>query len=48
MFNSWSPFGLEVEELVDNYSYFLDNHELVLNDFLTYIKRKNKNYLQSE
>lgn len=37
-------FGLEVEELVDNYSYFFDNHELVLNDFLTYIKRKNGNY----
>lgn len=22
MFHSWSTFGLEVEELVDNYSYF--------------------------
>lgn len=28
---------MEVEELVDNYSYFLDNRELVLNNFLTYI-----------
>ena len=37
MFHSWSLFGLEVEELVDNYSYFLDNRELVLNNFLTYI-----------
>lgn len=48
MFHSWSPFGLKVEELVDNYSYFLDNHELVLNDFLTYIKRKKKIILQNE
>ena len=29
MFHSWSTFGLEVEELVDNYSYFLGNHKLV-------------------